>query len=159
MSKKTSEQQDQLSQQIPAQTEQHPSLSRTKLEAAYKEATGQDADESLTDDQLLDVYTAAMENKAKFAPRINPVAPIEPEEKTFFGNKDEKKAWELPSSWKKDIVVYQYQVQTLNGGMVEVPNTGMVQTYTPQKWDELQNTKPNFFAESGLKYEVLHDPR
>ena len=85
-------------------------------------------------------------------------------EKFFYGNKDADKKFQLRNDWKKSVVVYQCKVEVMNGGMVEVPNTHQLQTYTPEMFDKLNEGDkkkdiPPFFSESKMKVLVLHDPR
>jgi hypothetical protein len=62
-----------------------------------------------------------------------------------------------PDDWQDKVIVEQWEVAQLNGGLVEVPNTRMVQTYEPMFFERM--LKENFFSESSWKYEIKHDPR
>jgi hypothetical protein len=80
----------------------------------------------------------------------------------FYGNKDHKKEHLLPADWAKKVCVFQCQIDQLNGGIVEIPNTHQLQTYDPATFEKLskdEKGKPSFFSESKMKVTVLHDPR
>lgn len=80
----------------------------------------------------------------------------------FYGNKDDDKEHKLPSDWKNKVCVWQCIIQSLGGGIVEVPNTHQLQTYDPASFDKLsadEKGKPSFFSESKMRVKVLHDPR
>jgi hypothetical protein len=89
--------------------------------------------------------------------KASKAAKPEKEDATFFGAGDKDKQYPIASVNKDQVVVRQVNVQLLNGGMVEVPNTMAIQTYNPKIYDQL--LKNNFFGESKIKVEVLHDPR
>jgi hypothetical protein len=84
------------------------------------------------------------------------------EEGFFYGNKDREKKHKLANDWAKKVCVYQCQIEQMNGGQVEVPNTHQLQTYDPKTFEKLsadEKGKPSFFSESKMKVVVLHDPR
>jgi hypothetical protein len=62
-----------------------------------------------------------------------------------------------PDDWQDKMIVEQWEVAQLNGGLVEVPNTRMIQTYDPIFFQKM--IKDNFFSETSWKYEIKHDPR
>lgn len=76
---------------------------------------------------------------------------------TFYGNKDKEKAYELPADYKDSVVVRQVTVKQENGGMYEVPNTARIQTYSKEMYQKMVDN--NFFSESSMKAEVLHEPK
>ncbi len=87
-----------------------------------------------------------------------PPAPVLPEEEVAVNTtreiKDSNgKSWQITPDTKGSIVVRQVVVQELNGGMVEVPNTETLQTYTKETFDRLQ--EQGFFEESKMKVEIL----
>jgi hypothetical protein len=142
----------------PAKTsrlEELQSLSDAELKERYLATFAKEADESLDRDALIVAINDG-------APKPPP-----PEEKTedtaegkgntFFGNKDSKRSYPLDKTLKGKVVVRQYKVESLNGGMVEVPNTSEVQSYYPEYYEKL--LKNNFFGESRMQVEVLHQPK
>ncbi len=81
--------------------------------------------------------------------------PVEEEENSTnktFTDKNGKK-WNTVGDTKGLVVVRQVVVNEENGGMYEVPNTETLQTYTKEKFEELQRN--NFFTESKMKVEIL----
>lgn len=79
------------------------------------------------------------------------------------GNKDESGEYPFPADWQDQVVVWQCKIEQMNSGVVEVPNTHMMQTYSPETYDKLSNAdlkqSTSFFSESKMKVVVLHDPR
>ena len=139
---------------------------KADLQAIYSEVFGDAADESLTKQQLIDAIVAAQPADVQppvedAAPEIEaPVAsaPTGP----FYGNKDDEKRFKLPKDWAKQVCVYQCQIEQMNGGVVEIPNTHQLQTYDPATYDKLSadaKGQPSFFSESKMKVVILHDPR
>jgi hypothetical protein len=51
------------------------------------------------------------------------------------------------------VVVDQWSVGMANGGMYEIPNTRVRQTYTPEAWERLQ--KQDFFNQSQMNYKII----
>jgi hypothetical protein len=141
---------------------------KPELQAICKELLGEEPHESLTRQQLIDAIVAAQpaadENaQAPAAPAAEETIPA-PEEVSgpFYGNKDEDKKHLLPADWAKKVCVYQCQIEQMNGGVVEIPNTHQLQTYDPAYYTKLiadEKGKPSFFSESKMKVVVLHDPR
>jgi hypothetical protein len=94
-------------------------------------------------------------------PNQEQVSEVEPSG-PFYGNRDHEKKHLLPADWAKKVCVFQCQIEQMNGGQVEVPNTHQLQTYEPAHYDKLiadEKGKPSFFSESKMKVTVLHDPR
>jgi hypothetical protein len=79
---------------------------------------------------------------------------VEPGGKTFTGNKGGKN---IPIANKGQVVVEQWQIGEANGGAYEVPNTKVVQTYSKEKFQELQDN--NFFTDSRMGIKILHQPK
>ena len=90
------------------------------------------------------------------APEVDENAPIE-ERGKLYGNKDKDKKYPIKKDWKDKVIVRQVKVDTLNGGMVEVPNTASVQTYDKDQYNSFVDNK--FFTDSKMKVEVLHMPK
>lgn len=97
-------------------------------------------------------------------------APSQPELESaggnlVYGNKDGGKQHAFPKSWADagKVVVHQCNIEQMGTGVVEVPGTHMLQTYSPEDYDRYAGVdKPgerSFFTESKMKVVVLHDPR
>jgi hypothetical protein len=134
---------------------------KADLQAVYSEVIGEEPDEAFTKQQLIDAIVAA--------PVVNPAPPVEGSGPIvaaptgpFYGNRDEDKKHLLPADWAKKVCVFQCQIEQMNGGQVEVPNTHQLQTYDVKTFEKLiadEKGKPSFFSESKMKVVVLHDPR
>jgi hypothetical protein len=61
--------------------------------------------------------------------------------------------YQVTGNLKNKIVVLQTNVQELNGGMVDVPNTANLQVYSKSNWQRLNDQ--NFFSESKIRTEIL----
>lgn len=56
------------------------------------------------------------------------------------------------------VVVRQVNIDMLNGGIVEVPNTETVQIYYKDQFEQMSQSKngqPSFFSEGKIKVEIL----
>lgn len=71
--------------------------------------------------------------------------------------KAKAKANKYPEDWQDKVIVEQWKVAFLNGGLVEEPGTRSTQTYDPDFFEGMLDR--NFFSESQYKYEIKHDPR
>ncbi len=125
--------------------------------------------ESLSDSELDERYIAVFATKGPDleredvinqiiynspAPGAPTLAVVEDKEDGSRKVKDANgKEHKITADMKGLVVLRQVVVDTLNGGMVEVPNTEQIQTYTKEKFDELNRN--NFFTESKMKIEVL----
>lgn len=127
---------------------------------------GEDPHDSLTRQQLIDAIVAAQPESDESAPAETDNASAETITEllsgSFYGNKDKERKFLLPADWAKKVCVYQCQIDQMNGGVVEIPNTHQLQTYDPALYEKLikdEKGKPSFFSESKMKVVVLHDPR
>jgi hypothetical protein len=136
---------------------------KPELQAIYTKLLGEAPDESLTRQQLIDAIVAAQPSVDESAPASAESVEAPAEIGThFYGNKDKDKKHLLPADWVKKVCVYQCQIDQMNGGVVEIPNTHQLQTYDPALYEKLskdEKGKPSFFSESKMKVDVLHDPR
>lgn len=134
------------------------------MQAICKEVLGEEPHDSLTRQQLIDSIVDAQPADDEDAPGTAETgdAPAEEVNGPFYGNKDKEKKHLLPADWAKKVCVYQCQIDQMNGGVVEIPNTHQLQTYDPAQYTKLsadEKGKPSFFSESKMKVVVLHDPR
>jgi hypothetical protein len=157
--------------QNQSNNQQSPSLSpqelnkkvKADLQGLYAEVTGSAPDDTLTKQQLIDAIVAAQppgedQVSEEDKPASTSLTPTGP----FYGNRDHQKKHLLPADWAKKVCVFQCQIEQMNGGVVEIPNTHQLQTYDPATYDKLSadaKGKPSFFSESKMKVTVLHDPR
>lgn len=129
----------------------------------YTELLGEAPDDSLTRQQLIDAIVEAQPAADESAPAVDETIPAPVEVSgSFYGNKDKEKKYLLPKDWAKKVCVFQCQIEQMNGGVVEIPNTHQLQTYDPAQYTKLsadEKGKPSFFSESKMKVVVLHDPR
>ncbi len=140
-------------------------LNKAELQAHYKELHGADADDSLTKAQLTEeivnkqdeVYPTLPNNGQGNSPKPAPHAPdpleVSADGKSFKGNKSTER---FPIDQKGMVVVRQTPYRIVEGNFVKLPNQSLVQTYTPEMYQQL--TDSNFFTESQLDPEVLHQP-
>jgi hypothetical protein len=158
--------------QNQSSNQQNPSLNpqelskknKADLQGLYTEVIGETPDDALTKQQLIDAIAAAVLPAPSETQQADVIIPesVPFVSGPFFGNKDFDKKHKLPADWAKKVCVYQCQIEQLNGGVVEVPNTHQLQTYEPATYDRLsadEKGKPSFFSESKMKVVVLHDPR
>jgi hypothetical protein len=145
--------QSQVEPLVPSRIKELNGLSDTELKERYVATFAKDPEEATTRDQMV-----AAINDAAPKPPPPVIDPEETEEQggKIYGNKDKQKRYPIDETWKKKVIVRQVKVEANNGGMVEVPNTEQVQTYDPVYYDTL--IKNNFFGESKMKVEVLHQP-
>jgi hypothetical protein len=132
-------------------------LSRKELTARYLATYQKDADPEATDEDLVtDILAASPEPPATRMPATG----AEETEKVRGTKKVKNKAgqeFEITPDLQDKVVIWQEQVQMLNGGLVGIPNTDMLQSYDPAYFTKL--LKDNFFGESKMRIEILHDPR
>lgn len=159
MSNKKPQVQDPQQPKTPTQLkrEELESLSDAELDERYKN-TFQTEGPEMSREQVIE---AIMGNSP--APGANSITPEdikaqsepakdESKSKTFT-SKDNGKEYTVQGDTKGLVVVRQVSVDTLNGSMVEVPNTEVIQTYTPEKFQHMLDI--NFFSDSRMKVEVL----
>ena len=135
---------------------------KADLQAIYSEVIGESADEALTRQQLIDAIVAVQPTIEDSASSENATVTCLDPAGPFYGNKDADKKHLLPADWAKKVCVWQCQIEQMNGGQVEIPNTHQLQTYEPKIYEKLiadEKGKPSFFSESKMKVVVLHDPR
>lgn len=150
----------------PAKTrrEELEQKSDKELDELYFTTFGKEPDENLRAEDKIDQIEANL----PVPPRVVPASQVEPPttpttkprsaaerkqaKRTTFRTK-EGREFTLTGDIEGFVVVRQVQVQELNGGMVEVPNTESVQTYYPEQFEQMRDN--NFFSESKLKIEVL----
>lgn len=63
----------------------------------------------------------------------------------------------ITGDMEDQIVVRQVQLQELNGGVVEIPNTEQIQSYRPEIFEKL--LKQKYFSDSKIRIEIINDPR
>jgi hypothetical protein len=136
-------------------------LSENELDELYFSTFGAEPMEGLSPDEKIDQIESRLQDAPKTLPRDQTADQPKPRtkaeakqaKKSVFTSKETGKKFELNGDQSGYVVVRQVQVQQLNNGMVEVPNTESIQTYYPEQFDAL--VESNFFSESKLKVEVL----
>lgn len=138
------------------------SYSESDLRDLYYTTFAREADENLTHEQLV----LLIDNGAVPAPNVAGNKNTEEAETkkaagakkagyTIFKSSETGKEFKMSGDVSGHVVVRQVSVQQLNGGMVEIPNTETVQSYSKEMFDKLMEDK--FFSESQLKIEILQN--
>jgi hypothetical protein len=132
--------------------EELEAMSDEELDAKYEDVFGFKDEREFEREQVINSIIEALPKPPATAKILK--GPADPKGTKFAKSKNGKE-WKITPDMKGLIVVRQVVVQELNGGMVEVPNTETLQTYTPEKFDELNEA--GFFEESLIKIEVLQE--
>jgi phenylalanyl-tRNA synthetase alpha subunit len=136
-------------------------LSEKELDELYFSTFGAEPLEGLSPEEKIEQIESRLQDAPKALPKKATADQPKPStkaeakqaKKTVFTSKETGKKFELNGDHSGYVVVRQVQVQQLNNGMVEVPNTESIQTYYPEQFDALIDS--NFFSESKMKIEVL----
>jgi hypothetical protein len=135
--------------------------SEQELDELYFSTFGAEPMEGLSADEKIDQIESRLQDAPKTLPKDQAADQPKPRtkaearqaKKSVFTSKETGGKFEMNGDVSGYVVVRQVQVQQLNNGMVEVPNTESIQTYYPEQFDELRES--NFFSESKLKIEIL----
>lgn len=127
-------------------------MGEDELRDIYKyEFGGVEAPDDYSEEQL----RAAINGAAPYAPA--PTRTPDPIDKkgTFeVSSKDTGKKYTVDAGSKGKVIVRQVNIRDVEGNIVELPNSEVIQTYEPDMFQRLLDQK--FFAESKIHVEVLH---
>lgn len=146
---------------IAERTKELNELSIEDFNARFKSQIGRPVEE-LDDRNLLTEELASFEVKADLEAQKEKGTSAKSGDKGKLASgqievtDSEGKTYQVGKPGENDYIVKQWNERDMNGGMVVVPNTIVVQTYNKAIFDKM--VESDFWNNSQMNYEVLQEP-